>query len=80
MNDPIIEKAVALKKELEGVSNPEIQGHMDEIMKLVLGAVIVRCGSCKATGIEHKWNDKGDLLPTGNRCPSCGGTGAAKTS
>ena len=42
MADPIIEKAVALKKELETDTPPEFQAEvkpiMDEIMKIILGA------------------------------------------
>lgn len=40
-------------------------------------ASVIRCGGCKATGVEHKWNDKGEYLPTGNICPTCAGSGAA---
>lgn len=43
MSDPILEKAVDLKKELETDTPPEFQAQvapiMDEIMKLLLGAV-----------------------------------------
>jgi hypothetical protein len=40
----------------------------------------IRCGACKATGVEHVWDDKGNLVPTGNRCPSCDGTGRGRAS
>ena len=43
MADPLIEKALALKKELETDTPPEFQGQvkpiMDEIMKIILGGV-----------------------------------------
>lgn len=34
-----------------------------------------KCGSCKATGIEHAWDSSGSLAPTGKACPICEGTG-----
>ena len=38
MNDPIIQKAVDLKKATDSVDNPEINAIMGEIMKIILGA------------------------------------------
>jgi hypothetical protein len=34
----------------------------------------VGCGACKATGIEHKWDASGSLVPTENLCAACNGT------
>lgn len=36
-----------------------------------------KCGGCKATGVQHVWNDQGDLVPADPRqpCPACGGSG-----
>lgn len=40
-----------------------------------------RCGACKGTGVEHTWKlPEAILVPTGNACPSCDGSGAAKPS
>ena len=39
MTDPVIKAAVDLQKELEDVMTPELKEQMDEIMKLILGAV-----------------------------------------
>jgi hypothetical protein len=46
MADPIIEKALKLKKEIESVrgevsaeTQRTLDGHMDEIMKIILGAM-----------------------------------------
>lgn len=39
MTDPIIKKAVDLKKELADLNNAEINAQMEEVMKIILGAV-----------------------------------------
>lgn len=41
-------------------------------------ANVIRCGGCKATGVEHVWI-AGELVPTQHRCPTCRGTGEART-
>lgn len=37
----------------------------------------VRCGGCKATGVEMKWNDQAELVPVEPKrvCQTCNGTG-----
>lgn len=41
---------------------------------------MVRCGACKGTGVEHVWALPDALLvPTGNSCPRCDGSGAPAT-
>jgi hypothetical protein len=37
----------------------------------------VGCGDCKGTGLLHKWNSQGDMVPTGEVCPTCHGTALA---
>lgn len=39
----------------------------------------VMCGGCKATGLKHVWNSKGDLVPEEPRvaCTACNGSGWA---
>ena len=38
MNDPILEKAAALKRLCDETKSPEIDKHMNEIMKILLEA------------------------------------------
>ena len=38
-NDPLLQAAADLKKELADVESPELQEHMAEIMKLILGCI-----------------------------------------
>lgn len=38
----------------------------------------IKCGACKGTGVEHKWDANADLVPTGNQCPACDGSGASQ--
>lgn len=52
MTDPIIQKAVNLKKELEDPDYPELAAKtkpmMDEIMKIILGATQAPSGQKKS--------------------------------
>jgi len=48
-----------------------------ENRQLVRDFKAVGCGSCKATGEEHTWDAKADLVPTGRLCKACDGTGLA---
>lgn len=37
----------------------------------------VKCGNCKATGLEHKWTAAGDFVPVEpeRACKACNGIG-----
>lgn len=62
MTDPLIEKAVALKKELADVDSPELQAHMDEIMKLILGAVEVPADNDVNADVAVGRNSRPDVI------------------
>jgi hypothetical protein len=44
MNDPILNKAAALKKLCDETKSPEIDKHMNEIMKILLDATQAQKG------------------------------------
>lgn len=52
-------------------------GNVIAPIKRAVGHGKIKCGGCKGTGAEHRWNNKAELEPTGNPCPTCDGTGVA---
>jgi hypothetical protein len=49
MNDPIIDAAVDLKKELADVKSPELDAAMNEVMKILLDAAKPQSNDKKPT-------------------------------
>ncbi len=56
-----------------------MEGNLLAPIKRHHGALI-SCGVCKGTGVEHEWKMPDMILiPTGNVCPNCDGSGALPT-
>lgn len=81
MNDPVLQAAVNLKKELADVKSPEAHAAMDEIMRLLLEATEAAtdaklCPVCDGYGYYWKETERdGDCLEV--TCETCGGDGLA---